>query len=252
MKQIPFQQFSDLNQAFLARYAPLTREQEQTATPEELTIHNIRYAARIAVTYSNYGEINELLSVVLAGFFRASQTFDPARGTKFITFGMWWGHQTVRKHLEDDNVVRVSSNTHKNINILKQYDTDEDAMADNAMPQTQFDVALEARKMLKLLSMDWENPEDGSPFQVATGEDSMEDVVLEEEKAPWLAEYMDLLLTVREMDIVTRWFGGYTLQMLGDEYGLTRERIRQIKAKALLKLQNPKNSQARKMYQEMA
>jgi RNA polymerase primary sigma factor len=185
------------------------------------------------------------------GLLKAAGKFDPERGFKFISYAVWWVRQSILQALNDHSrTVRLP------INITNQLSKVKKAILqfeqEHHRPITNGDVILDADGMpmdLSVLnhptcgSLNDKINEDGDEVMDVVMDDSInrpdEDVLTDEVLKEELSKTMEIL-NERERKIIEKYFGidGYpmTLEQIGDEYGLTKERIRQIKEKALRRI----------------
>lgn len=239
------------------RPEPLTREQEKTATPEQLVRHNMRFAVTIATRYANYhDDVNELISVAKVGMWTAAQRFDPERGLKFITYAVNWMMQSIQKFLAENDTIRIPANVHKDIGILRRYNSEQDAIDDGAITERQVVRVRRAKKLQDFVSYDYVR--DGLSFSDYIPDPAPRiDVLLADRSAhDHLVAYINNMLSPVDADIITLYFGigqedAWTLEEIGLKYNLTRERIRQRKERSLKVLQSPRKAEHKRMRAEL-
>ena len=229
----------------------------ESSALDELVKANLRFVISIAKGYQGQGlPLQDLISEGNLGLIKAAQRFDETRGFKFISYAVWWIRQSILQALaEHSRVVRLPLNRVGAINkvgrvleqLEKQYGRvpSMHEVADNA-EMTEYEVADVLKTSARHLSLD-------EPFKEEEGNNLLD--VLESDKyAPpddslmqeSLQEEIDrVLITLipREAEIIRLYFGleshrPLNLEEIGEHFQLTRERIRQIKEKALRRLRH--------------
>src|SRR6056300_606808 len=192
---------------------------------EKLTKANLRFVVSVAKQYQNQGlTLPDLINEGNLGLIKAAQRFDETRGFKFISYAVWWIRQSILQALaEQSRIVRLPLNKIGSINkINKTY----------AFLEQAHERAPSAEEIAKELDM--------------TVNDVKESLRTEIERA------LDTL-TPREADVVRLYFGlanqhAMTLEEIGETFDLTRERVRQIKEKAIRRLKHTSRSKILKTY----
>ena len=235
---------------------------------EKLTKANLRFVVSVAKQYQNQGlSLSDLINEGNLGLIKAAQRFDETRGFKFISYAVWWIRQSILQALaEQSRIVRLPLNKVGSLNKInkafsqleQEYEREPsaDELADVleiATNEVQTTLGVAARHV----SMD-------APF--VEGEDNSLLDVLENGNTPVTdakLEYMESLrreierslstLTDRQRDVIKLYFGigvehPMSLEDIGDKFGLTRERVRQIKDKAINKLRSASRSKLLKAY----
>ena len=230
------------------------------AALEKLTKANLRFVVSVAKQYQNQGlSLPDLINEGNLGLIKAAEKFDETRGFKFISYAVWWIRQSILQALaEQSRIVRLPLNQVGSLNkISKAYSKFEQENERRPSPDElaeELDIPVDKiSDTLKVsgrhISVDapFVEGEDNSLLDVLVNDDSpMADRTLVNES---LAREIDRALdtlTEREKAIIQMFFGigrqEMTLEEIGDEFNLTRERVRQIKEKAILRLrQNSKN-----------
>jgi RNA polymerase primary sigma factor len=214
----------------IARYRVLTREEEvalagrihdgDAEALNALVCANLRFVVTIAKKYQNRGlSLPDLISEGNVGLIRAAERFDETRGVKFISYAVWWIRQTVRQALADQSqAVRVPASEFANLSRIVR------GVSLNASIGASGDSNL-----LDLL------PDDDQPAPDAD--------LLSEGLDETLHNALDTLRP-REAEVLNLYFGltgdAQTLEQIADRYGITRERVRQIKDKALAHVRRSK------------
>lgn len=229
---------------------------------EKLTKANLRFVVSVAKQYQNQGlSLPDLINEGNLGLIKAAEKFDETRGFKFISYAVWWIRQSILQAIaEQSRIVRLPLNQVGSVNkinrILNKFEQEHerrpnvDEIADQIdLPE---DKIVEAMKVNgKHISVDAPIMEgaDSSLLDVLPNTESPmadNELVMEslrEEVASALS-----VLNERERNIIECFYGinqrEMTLEEIGDKFGLTRERVRQIKEKALRRLrQNTKSKQ---------
>jgi RNA polymerase primary sigma factor len=235
---------------------------------EKLTKANLRFVVSVAKQYQNQGlSLSDLINEGNLGLIKAAQRFDETRGFKFISYAVWWIRQSILQALaEQSRIVRLPLNKVGSLNkINKAFSELEQEYEREPTPDelaalleiTTDEVETTLGVAARHVSMD-------APF--VDGEDNSLLDVLENSTTPGTdthLEYKESLsreieralgtLTDRQSDVIRLYFGISTehpmsLEDIGDKFGLTRERVRQIKDKAINKLRSTTKSKLLKHY----
>lgn len=234
---------------------------------EKLTKANLRFVVSVAKQYQNQGlTLPDLINEGNLGLIKAAQRFDETRGFKFISYAVWWIRQSILQALaEQSRIVRLPLNKIGSINkINKMYALLEQS---NERPPTAEEIAKEldmtvndVRESMKNsgrhLSMDAPlvEGEDSNLYDVLrSGESPNPDRNLIQDSLRTEIERSLETLTPREADVVRLYFGlgdqhPMTLEEIGETFDLTRERVRQIKEKAIRRLKHTSRSKILKTY----
>lgn len=238
------------------------RQGDQQAL-EKLTEANLRFVVSVAKLYQNKGfSLGDLINEGNLGLIKAATRFDETRGFKFISYAVWWIRQGIMQALADHTrIVRLPLNRvgaiHK---IVKAYsaleqEVEREPTANEIAQQvkmTNVEVADTLRISGRHLSVDapFNNSEDNRLLDVIENDHHPPpDSELINESLRFEIERVLTTLTKREAEIIRMYYGlGYehpqTLEDIGERFNLTRERIRQIKEKALLRLRHFSRSKA--------
>lgn len=242
------------------------REGDEKAL-EKLTKSNLRFVVSVAKQYQNQGlTLPDLINEGNLGLIKAAKRFDETRGFKFISYAVWWIRQSILQALaEQSRIVRLPLNKIGSINkINKVYALLEQ---ENERPPSAEEIAKEldmtvndVKESLKNsgrhLSMDAPlvEGEDSNLYDVLrSGESPNPDRELILESLRTEIERSLETLTPREADVVRLYFGlggqhPMTLEEIGETFDLTRERVRQIKEKAIRRLKHTSRSKILKTY----
>ena len=236
------------------------------AALEKLTRANLRFVVSVAKQYQNQGlSLPDLINEGNLGLIKAAEKFDETRGFKFITYAVWWIRQSILQALaEQSRIVRLPLNQVGSLNkINKAYSKFEQEHERRPSPEELADqLELPAEKVADTLrvsgrhvSVDapFVDGEDNSLLDVLINNDSPNaDRVLIDESLSREIERSLATLTEREADIIRMFFGiastEMTLEEIGEHFGLTRERVRQIKEKAIRRLRHTSRSKLLKTY----
>jgi len=235
----------------------------------ELLINaNLRFVVSVAKQYQNQGlSLPDLINEGNLGLIKAAQRFDETRGFKFISYAVWWIRQSILQSLaEQARIVRLPLNKIGSINKVNntfarlEQDFHREPTADEIAEI--LDIApKEVREALKVssrhVSMDapLKKDEDNTLYDVLlSNEDDSPDSTLLGESLKREIERSLNTLSPREADIVRLYYGlsgepPYSLEEIGKYFSLTRERVRQIKEKAIKRLKHSFRSKLLKTYQ---
>lgn len=236
------------------------------AALEKLTRANLRFVVSVAKQYQNQGlSLPDLINEGNLGLIKAAEKFDETRGFKFISYAVWWIRQSILQALaEQSRIVRLPLNQVGSLNkINKAYSKFEQEHERKPSPEELADeLELPADKVADTLrvagrhiSVDapFVEGEDNSLLDVLINSDSPNaDRALINESLSREIERALATLTERESDIIKLFFGigcqEMTLEEIGERFGLTRERVRQIKEKAIRRLRHTSRSKLLKSY----
>ncbi|MCG8582543.1 sigma-70 family RNA polymerase sigma factor [Carboxylicivirga sp. A043] len=233
---------------------------------EKLTRANLRFVVSVAKQYQNQGlSLPDLINEGNLGLIKAAEKFDETRGFKFISYAVWWIRQSILQALaEQSRIVRLPLNQVGSLNkINKAYSKFEQENERKPSPEELADkLELPAEKVAdtmrvsgRHISVDapFVEGEDNSLLDVLVNSDSPNaDKSLINESLAREIERALATLTERESDIIKLFFGigcqEMTLEEIGERFGLTRERVRQIKEKAIRRLRHTSRSKLLKSY----
>ena len=245
--------------------AQLIRKGDRKAL-ERLTKANLRFVVSVAKQYQNQGlTLPDLINEGNVGLIKAAEKFDETRGFKFISYAVWWIRQSILQAIaEQSRIVRLPLNQVGSVNkinkALNKFEQEnerrpsiEEIAATTDIPEEKVDDALKANT--RHVSVDAPFPDDdsGSMLDVMTDSNapSVDKELLMESLREELRKVLDTLKE-RERLVIKDYYGidtqEKTLEEIGSKYGLTRERVRQIREKAIRKLRNSSNSNILKTY----
>jgi RNA polymerase primary sigma factor len=234
---------------------------------EKLTKANLRFVVSVSKQYQNQGlTLPDLINEGNLGLIKAAQRFDDTRGFKFISYAVWWIRQSILQALaEQSRIVRLPLNKIGSINkINKAYASLEqqherppsaEEIA-TRLEMSEMDVKESLRNSGRHVSMDAPlvEGEDSNLYDVLNSHDSPnpdDDLMVDSLRTE--IERSLSTLTPREGDVIRLYFGlngqhPLTLEEIGEKFDLTRERVRQIKEKAIRRLKHATRSKILKTY----
>ncbi len=242
------------------------KERDQIAL-EKLTKANLRFVVSVAKQYQNQGlSLGDLINEGNLGLIKAAQRFDETRGFKFISYAVWWIRQSILQALaEQSRIVRLPLNRVGSLNkISKTFSELEQKYEREPSPEELAEVLeVSAAEVIDTMKISGRHTSIDAPF-VQGEENSLLDVLENDsEETPDAGLLNESLrrevqralstLTQREADVITLYFGlngehALTLEEIGEKFNLTRERVRQIKEKAIRRLRHTSRSKALKPY----
>ena len=229
------------------------------AALEKLTKANLRFVVSVAKQYQNQGlSLPDLINEGNLGLIRAAQKFDETRGFKFISYAVWWIRQSILQALaEQSRIVRLPLNQVGSLNkITKEMSRFEqenerrpstEELAERLdMPGDKISDTIQVSGRHISVDAPFVEGEDNSLLDVLNNEDSpMADASLNQESLSKEVDRALKQLYDRERDILKMFFGigcqEMTLEEIGAKFDLTRERVRQIKEKAIRRLKGQKS-----------
>jgi RNA polymerase primary sigma factor len=242
------------------------REGDQAAL-EKLTKANLRFVVSVAKQYQNHGlTLGDLINEGNLGLIKAAKRFDEKRGFKFISYAVWWIRQSIMQALaEQSRIVRLPLNRIGSLNkITKTFSELEQTFQREPSVEevaetigvTIEDVQNDLKVSGRHVSMDapFANGEENNLLDVLTdANESLPDSNLIVDSLAIEVQRALSTLTVREAEVLALYFGlneggAMTLEEIGEKFGLTRERVRQIKEKATRRLRHSSRSRTLKSY----
>ena len=233
---------------------------------EKLTKANLRFVVSVAKQYQNQGlSLPDLINEGNVGLIKAAEKFDETRGFKFISYAVWWIRQSILQAIaEQSRIVRLPLNQVGSVNkinrILNKFEQEHerrpsiDEIADNVdIPHDKIEEAMKVNSRHVSVDAPFADGEDNSLLDVLPNNDSpMADRKLVMESLREEINRALQTLNERERNIIEAFFGinqqEMTLEEIGDKYGLTRERVRQIKEKAIRRLRHNTKNKLLKSY----
>ena len=233
---------------------------------EKLTKANLRFVVSVAKQYQNQGlSLPDLINEGNVGLIKAAEKFDETRGFKFISYAVWWIRQSILQAIaEQSRIVRLPLNQVGSVNkinrALNKFEQENerrpsiDEIADKVdIPHDKIDDTIKFNSRHVSVDAPFAEGEDNSLLDVLPNNDSpMADKTLVLESLREEINRALQTLNERERNIIEAFFGinqpEMTLEEIGDKYGLTRERVRQIKEKAIRRLRHNTKNKLLKSY----
>ena len=233
---------------------------------EKLTKANLRFVVSVAKQYQNQGlSLPDLINEGNLGLIKAAEKFDETRGFKFISYAVWWIRQSILQALaEQSRIVRLPLNQVGSLNKInkafarfeqenERTPSPEELASALDLPKEKVTDTLRVSGRHVSVDAPFSDGEDNSLLDVLVNSDSpIADRGLINESLGTEVERALSTLTDRERDIIKYFFGigcsEMTLEEIGEKFGLTRERVRQIKEKAIRRLRHSTRSKLLKSY----
>ncbi len=233
---------------------------------EKLTKANLRFVVSVAKQYQNQGlSLPDLINEGNLGLIKAAEKFDETRGFKFISYAVWWIRQSILQALaEQSRIVRLPLNQVGSLNKInkafarfeqehERTPSAEELANELELPKEKVTDTLRVAGRHISVDAPFADGEDNSLLDVLVNTDSPNaDRGLINESLATEVERALEVLTERERDILRYFFGigcsEMTLEEIGEKFDLTRERVRQIKEKAIRKLRQSSRSNILKSY----
>jgi RNA polymerase primary sigma factor len=242
------------------------REGDQVAL-DKLTRANLRFVVSVAKQYQNQGmSLPDLINEGNLGLIKAAKRFDETRGFKFISYAVWWIRQSILQAIaEQSRIVRLPLNQVGSLTRIskafskleQEFEREPSYEEIAAITEISIDKISDAMRVSgKHVSMDApfiQGEENTLLDVIENAESPSADIDLMSESLKKEIERSLSTLTERERDVVTLFFGigfthGLTLEEIGAKFNLTRERVRQIKEKAIRRLRHKNRSKLLKGY----
>lgn len=234
---------------------------------DKLIKANLRFVVSVSKQYQNQGlTLPDLINEGNLGLIKAAKRFDETRGFKFISYAVWWIRQSILQALaEQARIVRLPLNKIGSINKINRALSELEQKFEREPSVDEISTALELapndiKEAMKCagrhVSMDapLTDGEDGDMYEVLLSKDnpSPDGILLNDSLRKEIERALSSL-TDREANIIKLYFGlngkhPYTLEEIGEEFNLTRERVRQIKEKAIKRLKHTTRSKILKTY----
>ncbi len=234
---------------------------------EKLTKANLRFVVSVAKQYQNQGlNLTDLINEGNLGLIKAAKRFDETKGFKFISYAVWWIRQAILQALaEQSRIVRLPLNRVGTLHKIGRVSSDleqeygREPSADEiaeTLEMTSSEIVDTLRISSRHLSLDapFTPGEDNRLLDIL--EDDMQtspdEILMGESLKSEITRALDSL-TDREANVISLYFGinadrSLTLEEIGAQFGLTRERVRQIKEKAIRRLRHTTRSQRLRSY----
>lgn len=233
---------------------------------DRLTKANLRFVVSVAKQYQNKGlSLPDLINEGNLGLIKAAEKFDETRGFKFISYAVWWIRQSILQAIaEQSRIVRLPLNQVGSVNKiareLNKFEQENERrpsveeMADRIdLPEDKIADAMKINTHHVSVDAPFAEGDDNSLLDVLPNTDSptTDNELVQESLREEISRALDLL-NDRERKVVKAYFGigmpEMTLEEIGDRYNLTRERVRQIKEKAIRRLRHNTKNKTLKSY----
>ena len=233
---------------------------------ERLTKANLRFVVSVAKQYQNQGlSLADLINEGNFGLIKAAEKFDETRGFKFISYAVWWIRQSILQAIaEQSRIIRLPLNQVSSVNkinkVLNKFEQENERRP--SIDEIAQDTDIPEEKIIEAFKVNTHHISVDAPFH-DDDESSLLDVIpndaipstdkslVEESLRAEIGRVLDILED-REKKVIEAYFGinqrEMTLEEIGSKYGLTRERVRQIKEKAIRRLRQQTNSKILKAY----
>jgi RNA polymerase primary sigma factor len=234
---------------------------------EKLTKANLRFVVSVAKQYQNQGlSLPDLINEGNLGLIKAAKRFDETRGFKFISYAVWWIRQSILQALaEQSRLVRLPLNQVGSLNKIKKATSRLEQIFERAplvneiaelmeLPEYKVDKAMKITTRYVSMDAPLNQEEDTKFLDVFISDDVPKtDTALMRESLNKEIQRSLATLTDKERDVINLYYGigmahGLTLEEIGAKFDLTRERVRQIKEKAIRRLKHTSRSKLLKVY----
>jgi RNA polymerase primary sigma factor len=236
------------------------REGDQEAL-DKLTRANLRFVVSVAKQYQNQGlSLSDLINEGNVGLMKAAKRFDETKGFKFISYAVWWIRQSILQAIvEYSRIVRLPLNkvgSYNKVNeaylsFIQEFEREPtNAELADVLQMTEKEVANMMRSNGRHVSVDAPisgEEGDSTMLDMISGEDNLEpDTALMEQSLKEEVKQGLSILNIREVEVLSAYYGldgnkPLTLEEIGELFGLTRERVRQIKERAIRRLRKSYN-----------
>jgi len=236
---------------------------------EKMTKANLRFVVSVAKQYQNQGlSLSDLINEGNMGLMKAAKRFDETKGFKFISYAVWWIRQSILQAIVDySRLVRLPLNkvgsynkvNEAFLNFVQKYEREpsQEELAE-VMGITPKEVQNMLKSQRRHVSFDAplsSDADSGTMLEVVSADadsEAPDDELMHESMHEELRNGLKIL-TTREVQVILHYFGlngnsGRTLEEIGDMFGLTRERVRQIKERAIRKMRKSYNRNALRSY----
>ncbi|WP_019967096.1 sigma-70 family RNA polymerase sigma factor [Segatella maculosa] len=233
---------------------------------EKLTRANLRFVVSVAKQYQNQGlSLADLINEGNLGLIKAAEKFDETRGFKFISYAVWWIRQSILQAIaEQSRIVRLPLNQVGSVNKIKRalnkfeqenewYPSIEEIAKKVDIPEEKIADAIKMNGRQISVDAPFTDDDDCTFLDIMPNSDALmaDNVLVRESLQDEISNALQTL-SERERNIIEAFFGinqsELTLEEIGDKFGLTRERVRQIKEKAIRRLRHHAKSKNLKTY----
>jgi len=235
---------------------------------DKLTRANLRFVVSVSKQYQNQGlSLPDLINEGNLGLIKAAQRFDETRGFKFISYAVWWIRQSILQALaEQSRIVRLPLNQVGSLSKINKMFSKLEQEFERPPSAEELAHALDlpTEKVVQSLKVSGRHISIDAPFTDDGDSNSLLDVLINDDSPDADSNLLNeslqneverslATLSGRERDVIRLFFGigmnhGLTLDEIGEKFDLTRERVRQIKEKAIRKLKQQSKSKLLKAY----
>ena len=233
---------------------------------ERLTKANLRFVVSVAKQYQNQGlSLPDMINEGNVGLIKAAEKFDETRGFKFISYAVWWIRQSILQAIaEQSRIVRLPLNQVGSVNkinrMLVKFEQENERrpsiseIAEKVdLPHDKIEDAMKVTGRHVSVDAPFTDNEDNNLLDILVNDDApMADMSLVKESLKEEVARVLQILSERERSIVEAFFGinqpEMTLEEIAEKFGLTRERVRQIKEKAIRRLRHNTHNKVLKTY----
>lgn len=241
-------------------------KQGDSSALEELTRANLRFVVSVAKQYQNQGlSLPDLINEGNLGLIKAAQRFDETRGFKFISYAVWWIRQSILQAIaEQSRLVRLPLNQVGSVNkvnraankfeqVYERRPSAEELASDVNLPEEKVERAMKSHSQHVSVDAPFADDDGGSLLDVLpNGNIPDTDRPLIQESLREEVSRVLMHLSDRERAVIEAYFGlgqpELTLEEIAEKYGLTRERVRQIKEKAIRRLRHKTKNELLKSF----
>jgi RNA polymerase primary sigma factor len=243
IRKIPVISHERQEEIFTQLKSKETTKSQKTKLLDELVVGNLRFVISVAKMYQNQGmDIMDCISEGNIGLIKAAERFDPESGLKFISYAVWWIRQSIMASLnENARTIRIPSNLVQE--SQKQRKKEQNGDRDKSLLNNEEQI--DSQNLPYCIGLYNEINEDGDTLIDLVpnkNADDPEEFLNSPDEIKKKVEMMLNVLDEREKIIITKYYGltgmESNLDDLGDEFGCTKERIRQLRDKAIKKLRN--------------
>jgi RNA polymerase primary sigma factor len=242
IRRIPVMTHERQEEIFLSLQDKRLSKIDKKKLYDELVVGNLRFVISVAAGYQNQGMmLSDIINEGNIGLIKAAERFDPTSGLKFISYAVWWVRQSIMASLNDNaRTIRLPSNLVQEAQKNKREETDEE----NNFFINNSDEPVESNLPYCVGLYKQINEEGDQLIDIIPNKDaeSPEAIINSPEEIKKKVAQMLSVLDEREKIIIEKYYGltgvESNLDDLGEEFGCTKERIRQLRDKAIKKLRN--------------
>lgn len=242
IRRIPVMTHTRQDEIFISLQDKKLTKEEKKKLYDELVVGNLRFVISVAAGYQNQGMmLSDIINEGNIGLIKAAERFDPTSGLKFISYAVWWVRQSIMASLNDNaRTIRLPSNLVQEAQKNKKEEIDEENnfFINNSEEPVESNLPY-CVGLYKQINEEGDQLIDIIPNKDA---ESPEAIINSPEEIKKKVAQMLSVLDEREKVIIEKYYGltgvESNLDDLGEEFGCTKERIRQLRDKAIKKLRN--------------